>query len=36
MDKETQKIYIVLIVATIIFAGIGFYLGLLDNGPSFF
>jgi hypothetical protein len=35
VDKKTKQTYIILIVATIIFAGIGFYLGLLDNGPSF-
>jgi hypothetical protein len=33
MEKETRKIYIFLVVGTIIFAVIGFYLGWLDNGP---
>lgn len=36
MDEKTQKIYIILIIITIILTGIGFYLGWLDKTPNFF
>jgi hypothetical protein len=36
VEKETRKLYIFLIIATVFFAVIAFYLGWLDNGPRLF
>ncbi len=33
MDKETKRIYLLLLQVAIVFAIVGFYMSWLDNGP---